>query len=180
MKRFFWVVLVIIFFSSFQKSFAKEENSSQSASLTPVPVEYQLPYPGLLPDSPLYIIKIARDRIIGILISDSLKKAEFNLLQSDKRINASFYLSLKPYKKEELIISTFSKGENYFEKSISEIKKARSQGMETKDVSQRALLAVRKYQEITKEMKKSGSPELRKEILNLEKRLIVLEKEASL
>src|SRR3989344_6985739 len=50
--------------------------------------EYTLPYPGILPDNLLYPIKVFRDRIVSFLISDPLKKAEFNLLQADKRLQA--------------------------------------------------------------------------------------------
>src|SRR3989344_5431146 len=55
-------------------------------------VEYNLPYPGLLPDSPFYSLKSLRDKIVSFLISSPLKKAEFNLLQADKRLNAGLYL----------------------------------------------------------------------------------------
>src|SRR5260370_38981843 len=49
-------------------------------------MDYQLPYPGILPDNPLYELNALRDRIYGFLISDPLKKSEFDLLQADKRL----------------------------------------------------------------------------------------------
>ena len=48
-------------------------------------VIYNLPYPGLLPDNPLYITKIMRDKITDFLTRDNLKKAELYLLYSDKK-----------------------------------------------------------------------------------------------
>src|SRR3989344_3906165 len=47
---------------------------------------YVLPYPGMLPDSPLYKIKVLRDKVTAYLISDPQKKAEFYLLQTDKQM----------------------------------------------------------------------------------------------
>ena len=53
----------------------------------PGPVEYILPYPGILPTHPLYLFKTLRDRIIEMLITDPSSKAEFYILQADKKLN---------------------------------------------------------------------------------------------
>ncbi len=87
---------------------------------------YQLPYPGLLPDNPLYFLKAARDRIIEFLISDPLKKAEFDLLSADKRLAVG--LALFDKKKYELSETTISKGENYFEDGIKNLDNAKREG----------------------------------------------------
>lgn len=60
---------------------------------TPGPVEYVLPYPGILPTHPMYFFKTLRDRIIEMLIADPLSKGEFYILQADKKLNMG--LSLK-------------------------------------------------------------------------------------
>jgi len=57
--------------------------------------EYVLPYPGILPDHPLYIVKQLRDRIMEWLISDPIRKIEYYILQSDKLINAAVFLNDK-------------------------------------------------------------------------------------
>ena len=57
--------------------------------------QYILPYPGILADHPLYSIKKIRDVILEFLISDPVRKIEFYLLQSDKDVNASIFLSEK-------------------------------------------------------------------------------------
>ena len=96
---------------------------------TPVPkVSYELPYPGILPDHPLYFLKAFRDRLLGFLIQDPVKKAEFNLLMADKRLNMGVFLadSGKPALSE----ITLSKGEKYFELAVSELPKASAQGKE--------------------------------------------------
>lgn len=89
-------------------------------------VIYNLPYPGLLPDSPLYAVKIIRDRITDFLTRDNLKKAELYLLYSDKRASMSLALALKG--KNQLAIDTFIKGEKYFIKIPNLLRSAKKQG----------------------------------------------------
>lgn len=89
-------------------------------------VIYNLPYPGLLPDSPLYITKVARDRITDFLTRDNLKKAELYLLYSDKRVSMS--LSMASKGKNQLAIDTFMKGEKYFLQIPDLLKSAKQQG----------------------------------------------------
>ncbi len=60
---------------------------------TPQPVEYTLPYPGILPTHPLYMVKLLRDKIIEMLITDPLSKTEFYILQADKKLNMSISLA---------------------------------------------------------------------------------------
>ena len=54
--------------------------------------DYTLPYPGILPNHPLYFIKKIRDQIIEMLVVDPLRKSEFYLLQSDKLLSAAVLL----------------------------------------------------------------------------------------
>lgn len=89
-------------------------------------VIYNLPYPGLLPDSPLYTIKVTRDRITDFLTRDNLKKADLYLLYSDKRTSMSLVLASKG--KNKLAIDTFIKGEKYFIKIPELLKSAKKQG----------------------------------------------------
>jgi hypothetical protein len=89
-------------------------------------VIYNLPYPGLLPDSPLYLTKVIRDRITDFLTRDNLKKAELYLLYSDKRAAMSLILANKG--KNQLAIDTFIKGEKYFLKISDLLKSAKKQG----------------------------------------------------
>ena len=60
---------------------------------TPAAIDYTLPYPGILPDNPLYFLKDLRDKIIEFLISDPVNKAEFYILQADKKLNMGITLS---------------------------------------------------------------------------------------
>lgn len=58
-------------------------------------VIYELPYPGITPENPLYVFKQLRDTIKEILIRDYLKKAEFLLVSSDKRAHIALILARK-------------------------------------------------------------------------------------
>lgn len=91
-------------------------------------VVYDLPYPGLLPDHPLYFLKAIRDRLTDWLTRDYVKKAQLYLLYSDKRANSSLLLAKKG--KNNLAITTLSKAEKYFLKIPSLIKEAKKQGQD--------------------------------------------------
>ncbi len=89
-------------------------------------VAYNLPYPGLLPDHPLYFLKVIRDRVLEFATRDNLKKVELYLLYSDKR--AAMALPLANKGKDKLAISTISKGEKYFLKIPKLIDTSKKQG----------------------------------------------------
>lgn len=92
------------------KVFAQEMTESQQApSLI---IKYDLAYPGILPDHPLYKLKVLRDKITVVTISDPRKKIDFYLLQTDKGILASAILVDKG--KIDLAIQTALKAEHNF------------------------------------------------------------------
>lgn len=79
-------------------------------------IEYTLPYPGILPDHPLYSIKRFRDYVLELVIADPVRKAEFYILQGDKRLQMGIMLHAN--KKDVLAETTISKGEKYLGKAI--------------------------------------------------------------
>ncbi len=91
-----------------------------SAQVTPTPqatkIDYYLPYPGILPDSPLYKAKAIRDKVRLWLTFDEGKKAQRELLYADKRINAA--MALTEGGKIETGIDTATKAEKYLEQSV--------------------------------------------------------------
>ena len=72
----------------------------------PTPIAYVLPYPGILPTHPLYVFKNFRDTIIEFLITDALHKAEFHILQADKKLNMG--ITLKEIKKDQDAMRAFT------------------------------------------------------------------------
>lgn len=113
------IILIIPFFYIYNYS-------QQITTTSDKKVVYQLPYPGILPDNPLYFLKVTRDRIQAFLIRDNLKKAQLYLLYSDKRLAMAEALEKKG--KVSLALSTLSKGEKYFLKIPQLLKQAKEQG----------------------------------------------------
>lgn len=141
-----FILLSIIFLP--QQIFA--QNSSPSALPKVENVEYFLPYPGILPDNPLYFLKVVRDSVVGFFVSDKLKKADYDLLMADKRlVSASFLIDKKNY---ELGITTLSKAENYFEQAVQLIGDAKKQGRDVDSTIDKYLTASQKHQEIISQM----------------------------
>ncbi|MDP3987930.1 MAG: DUF5667 domain-containing protein [Candidatus Levybacteria bacterium] len=174
MKKFFFLVgFVMISLFVSHTAFAQDATPSANSQS-----DYLLPYPGLLPDSLLYPLKLVRDRIVGFLISDPLKKSEFNLLQADKRLSSGISLFEKRKDKEELVYSTISKGENYFEEAIVKLDEAKKQGSpNTSDISTKLSQSAKKHAEVLKDLKKKvknkqGFENLEKRVEGFEKRLV--------
>lgn len=91
-------------------------------------VEYLLPFPGVLPDNPLYFLKASRDRIMEFLIVDPVRKAEFYVLQADKRLGMTVQLLDKG--NTTLAETTLSKGETYMDKAVSTVVNYKASGKE--------------------------------------------------
>lgn len=132
--------------------------------VVPVPVvtvtqiDYTLPYPGLLPDSPLYFLKQIRDKILEFLINDPVRKIEFYLLQADKRLAMGVMLFDK--KESALAESTISKGEKYMTLAVSLLSQAKSAGVKVPgEVVDRLATAIAKHTEVLNEwiLKESGA-----------------------
>ncbi len=74
-------------------------------------VDYYLPYPGILPDHPLYVVKMVRDKVRLVLTRSKPDKAELMLLFADKRVGASAVLVRGG--KDSLGVETALKAEKY-------------------------------------------------------------------
>lgn len=147
MRKIFITLLLLLFIPT-QFVLAKEEVEIASPTAAIESVDYTLPYPGLLPDHPLYNLKVLRDRITGFFISDPLKKAEFDFLQADKRVNSAISLFAKGEEKYALAESTLSKGLNYFEQTLKETRLAKEEGQRVEDTLTKMEIALRKYDEV--------------------------------
>lgn len=90
-------------------------------------VLYNLPHPGLLPDNPLYFIKVLRDNIIDFSTRDTMKKAELYLLYADKK--ASMALALAQKGKNKVAASVYSEGEKQFLQIPQLLETSKKQGV---------------------------------------------------
>ncbi len=161
MKKLLILLTLLFIFINPLKVFA-QDSSNASPSAVIEKVQYELPYPGLLPDNPLYYLKAIRDNILKFLISDPLKKTQFDLLQADKRLVASQMLLIKG--KGELSITTLSKSGNYFDDGIANIQKAKKQGDDVNATVDQLLKSSQKHQEVIREMQKGQKGDI---LLNL-------------
>lgn len=82
---------------------------------SPSPVVYPLPYPGILPDHPLYVFKQIRDQILLLLITNPVRRIEFHILLADKHLNMGIFLVEKG--KSKLAVTTISRGVAYLGKA---------------------------------------------------------------
>ena len=114
-------------------------------------VAYELPYPGILPDHPLYFVKALRDKLQDFFTRDNVKKAELYLLYSDKRLAMAEALAKKG--KNDLSVTTLSKGEKYFLKIPDLLKNAKEQGSAaTPEFVSRVRLSNQKHKELIGEL----------------------------
>ena len=109
-------------------------------------VQYYLPYPGLLPDSPLYKFKALRDKIGLWLTWDEKKKVEKELFLADKRINAA--VALMAGGKASLAGSTATKAEKYLEQAVSGAQRLTNAGKDVKSLEMTLAKAIAKHREI--------------------------------
>ncbi len=118
-----------------------------SIPITPVPtIEYNLPYPGILPDNPLYSLKTLRDKILIFFTSDGIKKAQLNLLLSDKRLMMGEILWEKG--NTELSISTITKAEKYLLNTSLELVALKKQDKLPPGLADKVALAAKKHIEV--------------------------------
>ena len=110
--------------------------------------DYALPYPGILPDSPFYVMKVTRDAMVGMLITGPQKKASFDILQADKRLAAAKALIEKDKKNYSLAETTISKGENYIDDAVSKLKEAKDEGFETGELDTTFQRSLRKHTKV--------------------------------
>jgi hypothetical protein len=142
-------------------------------------VSYDLPYPGILPDHPLYPVKMFRDRFVSMFLSDPVKIAEFNLLQADKRLQAGVSLLNKNQSNVQLALSTISKGQHYFTDAVESTKDAKAQGFYTGDITHKMSLAAKKHSEVIVSMEKKVPGRERNQVAQFKKQIEKIENDVS-
>jgi hypothetical protein len=120
---------------------------SQTDTQKEINVDYQLPFPGgILPDSPLWGVKVLRDKVWYFITTSPLRRAELALLFADKRLVSSRLLF--EGKKPDIAVSTFTKGEKYLEIAANQEKEARAKGFDTSAFLVRLATAALKHREV--------------------------------
>jgi len=101
----------------------KEKSLFRPAQM--VPADYQLPPAGILPDHPLYILKVLGERAVLIFTSDPVVQVKLQLLYADKRLSAAE--SLLDKGKSALAVETIIKGEQYLTEATKEMERLGNQ-----------------------------------------------------
>lgn len=142
-KALLGALICIISFSSFFSS----ASVAQRVTLNQDKVEYDLPYPGILPGHPLFFLKNLRDSILEFTTRDTMKKAELYLLLSDKRVAMATLLGRSG--KEKQAMAAFLEGEQYALKIPPLIVISKQQGVSPSgDFVQRLKLSNEKHREV--------------------------------
>lgn len=127
-----------------------QETQDASETKTSV-IVYTLPFPGILPNHPLYFLKTLRDALIEKMITNDVKKAEFYMLQADKRLQMSIVLLGSENK--ELTVAMRSDALMYREKSLTLLTKASAKNKAVpRYVLEKLLLSAKKHEEVLQDM----------------------------
>ena len=144
---FLFLLSYVFAFSSFAQSAINTPGVPLATSDAKfINVSYDLPYPGILPDNPLYFLKALRDNLINVFISDTIKKANYDLLMADKRLTSADALIGK--KSYQLGITTLSKSGNYFDQAIQLTQQEKAQGADVKELLNKLYVASQKHQQV--------------------------------
>lgn len=136
--------------------------SAQEQPPTPTKIQstvaYDLAYPGMLPNSPFYKIKVLRDKVVLTLKRDPIKKVEYHLILADKRIHMAKILAEK--NEIELAKETVLKGENEYTLLVNILKNERKKP--PKELYEKLEKASLKHQEILAEIASKQNGENKK------------------
>ena len=141
-KKLLYVCSVLLIFSASEANAQVYEIPTPSVQQT----EYTLPFPGILPDHPLYFLKAFRDQTMEIFTPDVVKKSNLNLLFSDKHIVMGQLLIDK--KNYDLGIETISKGEKYLLASVIGLKKLKNKDSIPPGLLDKIKISGKKHKEI--------------------------------
>ena len=116
-----------------------------------VSIDYALPFPGrILPDSFLWPLKAARDRVWLWITTSPTRRAELRLLFADKRLGSAKTLFEKG--NPELGVTTLTKAEKYLEEASIDEKKNREDGINTDEFLKRLANASLKHYLVMQEI----------------------------
>ena len=136
------IILLVFYFALF--AWSRQVGAVEVVAASEV--EYQLPYPGMLPDNPLYFLKVARDQIVGALLTDQAQKSFYFLLLADKRLGAG--AALMESGKADLAAATFLKGEEYFALAVDLAVAAENSGRDVSDLAAKLVVSGAKHSEL--------------------------------
>jgi hypothetical protein len=148
-------ILVLIFslgiFSLALSHQAYAQEKSAPIDMEISKIEYDLPYPGMLPDHPLYVLKSTRDTLMVFFTRDHMKKAELLLLLSDKY--TSMGIALAEEGQWGASAEALQQSEDTFAEMLDTVKTSQSQGVSpSEEFIQKITLSNDKHKEIIQQL----------------------------
>ena len=165
-KKFTYVVILLMVFSQVSLAHVFADDGSTASDPASSSTNYDLTYPGILPDNPLYFLKMAKDNVLSFFIGKPLEKATFILMQSDKQISASKLL-LNQNKDKSLIHETTVNSQNYFEAAIDTTIDAKKQGYDIHEIIGILQSASKKHHQIIDEINSNLSVSDQKQFVDV-------------
>lgn len=166
--------IVMLAISVWQVRAANEAtDSAQMVGLMDQEVHYYLPYPGILPDHPLYWVKMLRDKVREMVTSSQSGKVDLWMSMADKRLGAA--KALIEGNKVELGTQTAAKSTAYLRQAVSGLEQLKSEGTNVGERANNMERETLKHAQILDELSLVSMSE---EVLMLHDRvLVVLERE---
>lgn len=148
------VSLIIYFFSAvfiqtIRPVYADEKPAPIDIEINTV--EYDLPYPGMLPDHPLYVLKSARDAVMVFLTRDYIKKSELMLLLSDK--HAAMAMALAKNGEWSDAAEVLRQSEDMFDEILKTLDESTDQGVAPGgELIQQVIMSNEKHKEVIQQL----------------------------
>lgn len=163
------IIAVLFLLCIFHQFFLKVSIAQQIPDKTFIPtpiinIEYSLPFPGILPDHPLYPLKTLRDKILLVTTRDQIKKLHLYLLFSDKHLSMS--QSLWDKGNIPLSIKTLNFGENYLLNASVLLVKLKQNSFLPVGLADKLYLACDKHEQVIKDLTLLTDSEMEKKQLN--------------
>lgn len=172
MKKYFYILSITVLMAYIGMIFPVHAQNIEGQGMVADPKhadivitqsEYALPYPGILPDHPLYFLKKFRDSVLEKLINEPIRKLEFYILQSDKELNAAIFLSSAG--KNGYVNDVMSRSVQFKEKAIESAKGFKQNNKEIPGyIVERITNSLQKQQDVLSEMMTSAGDEQKKKI----------------
>ncbi len=140
---------VVVLMQAAQPAFAEEKPVPIDMEINAV--EYDLPYPGMLPDHPLYVLKSARDAVMVFLTRDYIKKSELMLLLSDKHVAMAMALAKNGEWGDAAEL--LQQSEDMFDEMLTTLEESASQGVSPgEELIQQVTMSNEKHKEVIQQL----------------------------
>lgn len=146
MKTILAVCICFIIGLFLTTSVSAQQASSSFGLPTPTTIDYNLPYPGILPNHPLYFLKDIRDEILLFFTRSLLKNSRVRLLVADKNLVMATVLIEQGLDKEA--IQVLQKGEKHLLVAILQLQELKKRGELPAGAVDKFELAASKHEDV--------------------------------